>query len=202
MTQVTTKANTSTTTTTPIIKMFNDSVQLRCVQDDAGKVWMVAKDIVEAVGISVCGGITKYTNHIPEEWKDRLAVPTLGGVQELVCLSPDGVGYYLERSLSIKSQEMLKWLMDEGFIKHKTYLTIDKQYCFGRDIINNLFSRYKIEEEYYVDGYYLDWYIPELNLAIEFDEPYHKSDTQQKKDIEREMHIVSKLGCKFLRYQC
>ena len=53
----------------------------------------------------------------------------------------------------------------------------------------------KILRQYKVEGYFLDGYIPELNLAIEIDErPKNK-----QKDIERQKLIESKLGCKFLR---
>ncbi len=57
--------------------------------------------------------------------------------------------------------------------------------------------KYRIIRQYEIGRYYLDGYIPEINLVIEVDEKYHNN--KKKKDIEREEFIKQKLGCKFLR---
>ena len=54
---------------------------------------------------------------------------------------------------------------------------------------------YKILRQYKVAGYFLDGYIPELNLAIEVDE----RPKDKLKDIERQQIIENKLKCKFVR---
>jgi very-short-patch-repair endonuclease len=56
---------------------------------------------------------------------------------------------------------------------------------------------YRIIRQYRIGGYFLDGYIPEINLAIEVDEKYHENN--KEKDIKREEYIKQKLGCKFLR---
>lgn len=56
---------------------------------------------------------------------------------------------------------------------------------------------YRIIRQYKIGGYHLDGYIPEINLAIEVDEKYHKGITE--KDVKREEFIRQKLGCEFLR---
>lgn len=54
---------------------------------------------------------------------------------------------------------------------------------------------YRIIRQYEVGGYFVDGYIPEINLVIEIDEkPKNKS-----KDLQREMFIKDKLGCRILR---
>lgn len=57
--------------------------------------------------------------------------------------------------------------------------------------------KYRIIRQYEVGGYYLDGYVPEINLAIEVDEKRHKNT--KGKDLEREEFIKQKLGCQFLR---
>ncbi len=79
------------------------------------------------------------------------------------------------------------------------YIFIRPEFAFGEDIIKKLFYGYKILKQYRVNDYKIDWYIPELNLAIEFDEKHHKR--QKKEDIERQKYIEKKMGCKFLRYK-
>lgn len=58
--------------------------------------------------------------------------------------------------------------------------------------------------EYEVDGYFLDGYDKELNIAFEYDEKRHYSDPVNnilsERDIERQEFIIKKLGCKFYRY--
>lgn len=56
---------------------------------------------------------------------------------------------------------------------------------------------YKVEPQYGVLGYYIDFYIPELNIAIEYDEEQHKYN--YKKDRQRELEIRKEIGCKFIR---
>ena len=77
---------------------------------------------------------------------------------------------------------------------------VRKEYSFGESIINNFFSDYTIIPQYPVFNgeYYIDWYVPELNLAIEFDEEHHKHNID--KDRIRQKRIESELGCKFIRY--
>ena len=58
---------------------------------------------------------------------------------------------------------------------------------------------YRIIRQYEVGGYFLDGYIPEINLAIEVDEKFHTTPRHKKKDAEREEFIKQKLGCRFLR---
>ena len=55
----------------------------------------------------------------------------------------------------------------------------------------------KIEKQYQVGFYKIDYYIKSLNLAIEYDEYHHVS--QSKKDKKRENIIKEKIGCKFIR---
>lgn len=53
----------------------------------------------------------------------------------------------------------------------------------------------KILRQYFIGGYFVDGYIPNINVVIEIDEiPKIK-----KRDIERERFIKKKLNCKFIR---
>lgn len=72
------------------------------------------------------------------------------------------------------------------------------EFVFGEEIINNLFSSYEIIPQYQVLSYRIDWYIPELNLAIEFDEKHHNNI--KVLDEVRQKQIEKALKCKFLRY--
>ena len=73
-----------------------------------------------------------------------------------------------------------------------------REFVFGEEIVRNLFSGYTAIPQYRVLNYRLDWYIPELNLAIEFDESGHADRTEL--DVVRQAQIEKHLGCRFLRY--
>jgi len=61
--------------------------------------------------------------------------------------------------------------------------------CIGTGIIR----------QFKVAGYFLDGYSPELNLAFEVDEEYHKTPEMQVRDSERQSEIENRIGCSFIR---
>lgn len=72
---------------------------------------------------------------------------------------------------------------------------------FGNKFVNNLFSDYKIIPQFPVfEGKYrIDWYIPELKIAVEYDKREHLYKTE--KDNMRQKEIEKELGCRFIRYK-
>lgn len=59
----------------------------------------------------------------------------------------------------------------------------------------------KIIEGFQVCGFIIDGYLPELNIAIEFDESYHFMPGQQEKDYNRMGIIMDRIGCSFIRVE-
>ncbi len=54
--------------------------------------------------------------------------------------------------------------------------------------------------EYICKGYFLDYYEPNLNIVIEWDEPNHyKNGKLRKRDVNRQNIIIETLKCKFYR---
>jgi very-short-patch-repair endonuclease len=67
------------------------------------------------------------------------------------------------------------------------------------DIIQNKIG-FSIKRGFYINGYFLDGYCQELNLAIEIDEEYHyRNNILRQKDIEKQNNIIKSLNCSFLR---
>lgn len=50
-----------------------------------------------------------------------------------------------------------------------------------------------------IGGFWVDYYEPELNLVIEWDEPHHRYEKKKKQDAYRARYIIKKTGCRFLR---
>lgn len=53
--------------------------------------------------------------------------------------------------------------------------------------------------QYQVNGFRVDFYIPEAHLAIEYDERHHCNQAAQRADKERQSLIEKKSGMKFVR---
>ena len=71
-------------------------------------------------------------------------------------------------------------------------------------VINNLSKKFKLKKllkydtEVKINKYRVDFYFPKLKLIVEYDEPYHESNKQMKKDKNRQEKLES-LGFKVLR---
>ena len=57
-------------------------------------------------------------------------------------------------------------------------------------------------KEYYIKnlGYWIDGYDKKRNIVVEYDESYHNSPKQRKKDNIRQKQIKKLLKCRFFRY--
>ncbi|MGB4498018.1 MAG: type IIL restriction-modification enzyme MmeI, partial [Methylococcaceae bacterium] len=102
-----------------------------------------------------------------------------------------------ERRQPVPSPKKQRMLENLGFkvVKNR------KEFSFGEDIIDNLFSDYIVVKQLSVlnGKYKVDWYVPELKLAIEFDELHH---THQKSEDKKRQHLIeTELGCRFIRYK-
>ena len=64
------------------------------------------------------------------------------------------------------------------------------------DLLNGVCE---VKTQYKVGNYRLDMYIESVNLAIEYDEQYHKKKFMSINDKSRQKDIESMIGCKFIR---
>ena len=58
---------------------------------------------------------------------------------------------------------------------------------------------YKFRRQYSIDRYIIDFYCPELKLALEIDGDTHYRNDKREYDIERE-HYIESFGVRFLRF--
>lgn len=70
---------------------------------------------------------------------------------------------------------------------------------FGNSVVDKMFTNYTIIRQYIVLNYRIDFYIPELNIAVEYDEPQHMTPEHKVADALREAEIKRELGCTFIR---
>ncbi|MDR2097663.1 MAG: hypothetical protein LBP37_04005 [Spirochaetaceae bacterium] len=80
--------------------------------DIEGEVWFVAKDVAEALGYTSTN-MAQIFSHVPAEWKGSNPIATLGGVQNMLCLSEQGLYFFLGRSDKPAALPFQKWLAGE-----------------------------------------------------------------------------------------
>lgn len=87
-----------------------DGRGVRIVMKD-GEPWWVAKDVAERIEI-VWKGLSSI-QHVPEDWRGVLSDGTPGGEQEMLCLSEQGLYFFLARSDKPKALPFQKWIAGE-----------------------------------------------------------------------------------------
>lgn len=125
----------------------NADFSVRTITDENDEIWFVAKDVAEALGYQVDGGMTKYFKHVPDIWKGGKRISTLGGNQELLCLSEQGLYFFLGRSDKPKALPYQMWIAGEvmpDIRKHGMYLTPKAQELLKTDpkVFDSLVDNY------------------------------------------------------------
>ena len=97
---------------TSSLQIFNnDNFTIRTISEN-GNIWFVAKDVVQALEYS--DNSTKQMNNlcgfVPEEWKGHKRIMTPGGEQEMLCLTEQGLYFFLGRSDKAKAIPYQKWI--------------------------------------------------------------------------------------------
>ena len=88
----------------------NEEFSVRTTKDENGTVWFVAKDIAEGLEYSLDGGTGKYFAHVPDCWKGGKRISTPSGAQDMLCLTEQGVYFFLGRSDKPKALPYQMWI--------------------------------------------------------------------------------------------
>lgn len=111
-------------------------------------------------------------------------------------LTSNGVGIYFNKIQLLKDKIPVDLLEFANMNNFHTYTRFELSFL---DMLEEALKELNINgvRQYVVDGYRVDFYIPKLNLAIEYDEQHHA--TQVDEDIKRQNYIERKLKCVFVR---
>src|SRR5574343_32908 len=88
-----------------------ESSSIRVVTKEDGSWSVVAKDVAIALGYAAFN--KHLLDSVPDEWKGMNPIHTLGGVQDLLCLTESGLYHFLSRSDKPKAIPFQKWLAGE-----------------------------------------------------------------------------------------
>ena len=139
------------------IKIFsNNDFFVRTTIDDNGIIWFVAKDIAEALEYSTESNPSRLMQSVPEIWKGVKRFhttsdkPTARPYQDVLCLTEQGVYFFLGRSDKPKALPYQLWIAGDvvpSIRKFGAYLTPEKQeeLLFNPDFIIRIAQALKDE---------------------------------------------------------
>ena len=97
-----------------MLKVFEKAEfgEVKVMRDEVGSLLFVGKDVAKALGYpeSRLTNIPRLFRSVPDEWKGRKPIPTLGGEQEMLVVSEAGLYFFLARSDKPKALPFQKWL--------------------------------------------------------------------------------------------
>ena len=86
-----------------------------------------------------------------------------------------------------------------GIEFNKLFVSVRKEYQFQDLLVELLSGIVTIKPQYVLQGYIIDFYIPEFNLGIEYDEDSHNSEKHKLADINRQEELEQSTGICFIR---
>ena len=120
--------------------------------EDNGEIWIVAKDVAQSLGYNIDGGMTKYFAHVPDLWKGGKRISTPGGEQEMLCLTEQGLYFFLGRSDKKAALPYQMWIAGDvvpSIRKYGIYATPAKveEFLANPDNLIKILQAFKAEQE-------------------------------------------------------
>ena len=100
----------------------------RTISDEQGIIWFVAKDVAQALNYSPESNSARLCANVPECWKGVKRIHTPGGEQDMLCLTEQGLYFFLGRSDKPKALPYQMWIAGEvvpSIRQHGFYATPD-----------------------------------------------------------------------------
>lgn len=108
-------------------------------------------------------------------------------------------------AIAVRSQrfDQLGWLMDlvkaRAIAREAYRIAPIKERAFGELLLGTLNGITTVLTQHHLPPYFVDFFIPEWRLAIEYDERHHGSARQMQSDAERQATIEQSFGARFVR---
>jgi prophage antirepressor-like protein len=96
-----------------IVQVFDFEAQAVRVEIVDGEPWFVAKDVAEVLGYSPNSDINSLMAKVPAQWLCPKPFGTSAGVREMLCLSEQGLYFFLGRSDKSKALPLQMWVAGE-----------------------------------------------------------------------------------------
>jgi len=130
------------------IKLFENN-EVRFVTEDDGNFWVVGKDLLRALEYNTNSNPARVFAQIPEDWKGVKPIHTPGGTQLILCLSEQGLYFFLGRSDKPKAIPYQRWIAGEvvpSIRRTGSYsINQDSQVKLALDELNRKFDQLAID---------------------------------------------------------
>lgn len=141
------------------------------------------------------GHLTLSNYFVKSKYKDAK-----GELRKCYLCTIDGVKAILDNTRNyISKNNLYKWYYKNTDIETSPILIHREEVGF-LNTLEDVLAPFGIKgiRQYHILKYYIDYYIPSLNIAIEYDENNHKYYTYEQHKG-RQIEIERELGCKFIR---
>lgn len=168
-----------------------------------GEIWFVAKDAASILGYENTN--KAILDHVDNEDKKIIKMSNLKDnlpdhikSSKIRIINKNGVLSLISKSRNISSNQK-DLLLDRLGLSSYIYKRSRKEIDFKECLIH-FFSAfgYEVIHQYRVGVYYLDFFVPYINIGIEYDENNHRYYDKSKEE-ERENFIKNSIGCKIIR---
>jgi prophage antirepressor-like protein len=115
--------NVMSNNSTNVIPFNFGKQQVRALLID-GQSWFVAKDVIASLEYAKSSNAARVVDHVPDQWKGVNPIHTLGGNQQVLMLSEQGLYFFIGRSDKPKALPFQMWLAGEvlpAIRKHGRY---------------------------------------------------------------------------------
>ena len=168
-----------------------------------GKPYAVANDVLKMLGYEEGGWRTTLKRKCKGVIKCYIPHPQSKTKTMEVNIIPERDIYSLIENSELIScnikQSLIEWLSSEGLICKCRFLHSRKEIEFI-DQLEQALQPFNIKgkRQFQVLSYFIDYYIPSLNIAIEYDENEHINYSYEQHEG-RQRNIEKELGCRFIR---
>ena len=193
------------------VMVFNNEMfgSVRVVNID-GEAWLVGKDVVEALGYN-CDNVSysKYIKRYCYEEDYNLMKTSEMDIFKMVDVGRKGE-YLINESglyqLIANSKTITKKQKEDSINFFKKFGMLNDVTLHSRkeiefiDKLERALLAFNVtgKKQHNILNYKIDYYIPSLNVAIEYDENGHKDYTYEAHELRQEL-IQKELGCRFIR---
>lgn len=169
-----------------------------------GEAWLVGKDVADALGYkNLSDALNKHVDN-----EDKMQIKKIYlkeyddiGTKGAIIINESGLYQLIAKSKTItkkQKEDSINFFKKFGMLNDVT-LHSRKEIEFI-DKLERALLAFNItgKKQHNILDYKIDYYIPSLNVAIEYDENGHKDYTYEAHELRQEL-IQKELGCRFIR---
>lgn len=181
------------------IKNFGE-VRTVCTEDGT---WYVANDIAKALGYAKPNNA--INTHCQSGKKQFIPHPQSSDKRiEVNIINEHDIIRLVEKSRTLSEEQKILFLEGLGIIKNDVVVINSRKEVEFFDVLKSQLKVLGVrafERQYsnlQCGNYRIDMYLPELNIAIEYDELLHQYYTYEQQELRQKL-IEEELGCTFIR---